>query len=119
MSCFRIASSRLDTLGAKLRLLAERLEFKISPRSLVGQRRHAGKVDRAGCLEYLPGTQSELMGQGVHDLRRGVGLDLKPYHVTLAPAVQLRVHQFQQITRFFLVQVQVAVAGWHETQPRR
>ena len=60
--------------------------------------------------ENLPLFQSEISAQTLDDLRSRSIVDLQTNCVSLASIVQLRSHRLQQVARFFLLQVEIAVA---------
>ena len=86
------------------------VKLQIRPRRCVVNIEEPRKIHRAVNRENLPVIKFEHRAQPLDDLGVGLGLDLHPHRVSLAAVVQFRAHRFQQIARFFFLQVKVAVA---------
>ncbi len=85
-------------------------ELQIRPRRLVVNIKQPRKVHRAVNRKNLPAVKFKHCAQALDNLGIGLGLDLHAHRVSLAAVVQFRAHRFQQIARFLLLQVEVAVA---------
>ena len=89
----------------------KRLELELRMRRLLVNIEQARQIHRAVDGKNLPGLQFKIGAQAFDDFRIGVGLDLQPHGIALAPVVQLGADRFQQVARFFFRQIEIAVAG--------
>jgi hypothetical protein len=97
-------------LGARIKVFDKRLKFQVRARGLICQKKQARKVHGARRLEDLPRLKPKLLGKWIDNFRCGVGFDLQANHIASASAVQLGVHQVEQLARLLLMKVQIAVA---------
>ena len=89
----------------------KRLELQVRPLRLVVEMKESRQVDGTIGAVNLPALHFEVAAQTLDHLGIGVGFDLQPHGVALAPVVQLDAHGFEQVARLLLLQVKVAVAG--------
>ena len=78
----------------------------------------ARKIHRPVDGKHLPGLQLKVGAQALDDFGIGVGLNLQPHRIALAPVMQLGADRLQQVARFFFRQIEIAVAGNAERRRR-
>ena len=61
-------------------------------------------------LKNLPGRETEIGAQALDDFGIGARFDLQAHRCALAAAMKLRVHRIENAARFFLAQIEIAVA---------
>jgi hypothetical protein len=86
-------------------------ELQVGPLHIAIEEHQPREVHRAVAAEDLILVQLEVDAQTLDDLRIGAGLDLQAHGVALAAVVQLDANGLQQRARFFLLEIEVGVAG--------
>ena len=86
-------------------------ELEVGPLHVAVEEHQPREVHRAVAAEDLVLVEFEVDAQALDDLRVGAGLDFQAHGVALAAVVQLDANGFQQRARFFLLEVEVGVAG--------
>ena len=86
-------------------------ELQLRPLHVAIKEHQPRKIHRAIAAEDLGSVEFEVAGQPVDDLRVGAGLHLQAHRVALAAVMQLHADGLQQRARFFLLEVEVRVAG--------
>ena len=101
------------------RLGCEGRELQIRSCHFARKKHQPRQIDRPRAAEDLIFVDLEVHPQPVDDLCIRAGLDLQPHRVALAAVVQFHADCLQQRARFFLLEVEVRIAGHAESRMRQ
>ena len=93
------------------RLGREGRELEVGPLDVAVEKHEAREIHGAIAAEDLVFVELEVDAQTLDDFRIGAGLDFEAHRIAFAAVVQLDANGFKQRARFFLLEVEVGVAG--------
>ncbi len=86
-------------------------ELEIGMRRLLVNIEQAREIHRTVDGKNLPGLQFEVGAQAFDDFGISIGFDLQAHGIAFPPVMQLSTYGFQQVARFLLRQIKIAIAG--------
>ena len=85
--------------------------FQVRPRGFIIELKQPLQIDDAGYAEHQRFVQIEGGDESIDNFRVRARFDFQAHRVALAALRDLRVDRFQQRARFFLFEIEIAVAG--------